>query len=496
MQLPAAPVRPRKMSAGSSPDQQSGHQNKAPAFTPSAPHSKALKGGSEIGCSHRQAGTPATGSVAVRVTGTKSSKSPGDSPAHVHDLDKPPSDAHVQSQALVHQDQQSGGNAARTSGTADYGHGQQALDINSVTTALDQQQPLSAGTPGKPLPGTPAVNGHKSTRVPAANRTPAHAVSDVAKRNTNQAPQSVVSEHASKHEPVAESPGIITSATIARLVSHSAAQQPLNGKSSTRLHAPPSRGRVQATPPHTAAGKRKRTDTHQLPPDSSGQGGQSIPILPSSQASSPSSSSPDQPAAGKRKKIMWDPQVALSRQAIGAPTAQTQQLPPSDSLQPPAPTHAQTHQSVAPSTSLVNEQPPGSSLVQPPNSTQLSSQKEAQAADKQVDKQNPRQEEVGRSAGRGTKQTGPEVGVVWSWGPGAAVQGQFDAALISMMSGSVGDQKPGSKGFLNLLEWVHTPLHCLYWAMYALAEQMFSLCSVLEAVRTKAFKTSVLCLYR
>ena len=417
-------------------------------------------------------------SAAFRVAGIKSSKSPDDSPAHVNDLDKPSGDARVQSQASVRQD-----HGASTTGGGHSGRRQQASDINGSTAAPNQRQPLSASTPGKPLPGTPAVpanrddtgtNSRKSTPVPAAKCTLTPAASDVArKRNTHQVPQSAASERASQHEAVAESPGIITSATIARLASHSATQQPMNGKSSTTLPAPPGRGRVQATLPPPAVGKRKSTEAHQQRPDSSGQGGQSNPPLPSSQASSPSSSSPDQPAAGKRKKIMWDPQVAQSQQATGAATAQAQraqqaeqaqQLPPSDGLQPPAAKHVQTQQSAptAPCTTLNIQLPPNSSLVQPPRGARQPSQTAAQAADKQVDKQSPCKEKVGRSAGQGTEQAGLDVGVTWSWGPGAAVQGRFDAALVSMMPGSVGDQQPGRQLFLSLLECfcirIHTTL--------------------------------------
>ena len=463
MQLPAAPARSRKRSAGPAPDQQPGHQTKAAAGTPSALDSNAIKDRSEAGCSHRQAGTISTGSVTLRLTGTKSSKSPGDSPACENDLDKPFDDAHVQLQC---QDQQSGGSGVDTTGRGDYSRRQQGSDVNGNAAAFDQPLPLSASTFGKPLPGTPAVpaNGHKSTPAPSANCTPTPAASDVAKQNTSQATQSVASERARKHEPMAESPGIITSATIARLALHSAAQQPLSGKSSTMLQAPLSRGRVRATPPLSAAGKRKSTDTHQLHSDSSGLGGQSNPTLPSSQASSPSSPSPDQPAAGKRKKIMWDPQVALSQQAAGAATAQAQQAqqaPPSNSLQQPASRRVQAQQSApaAPSRSLNKQLPPSSSLVQPPIGTQEPSQAAAQAADKQADKQSPREEEAGRSAGGGAEQAGPEVSVAWSWGPGAAVQGRFDAALVGMMPGFVGDQKPGTKLFFNLLEWQGIGVH-------------------------------------
>lgn len=380
--------------------------------------------------------------------GIKSSKSFGDSHAHLNDLDRPSGDARVQSQALACHDQQSGGNGAST------GRRQQALDIKGSTTALDRRQPLSASTFGKPLPSTPAVKGHKLAPVPAANRMLTHAASDVAKRNKSQAPQPVPPERATMHEPVvAESPGIITSATIARLASHSAAQQPLNGKPTTRLNAPPSRDRVPDTLPRAAAAKRKSTDLHQPQPDSSDQGGQSNPTPPSSRASSPTSSSPDQPAAGKRKKIKWDPQVALSQPATGAATAQAQQAqqpPPSDSLQPAASECAQTQQSAAaaPSTSISEQLPPSSSPVQPPNSIQMPTQTAAPAADKQVHKESPGEEEVERLVNGGAGQAGPEVDVVWSWGPGAAVQGRFDAALVSMMPGFVGAQKPGSKFIL------------------------------------------------
>ena len=462
MQPPAAPARSRKRSAGPSPDQQPGQQTKASAVTPSAPDSNAIKDGTEVGCSHRQAGTINLDS-GIRLTPIKFCKSPGYSPTPANDFDKPSGDAYVQLQC---QDQQPGRNQADITGRGDYGRRQQVSNTNGSTAHV------SASTFGKPLPGAPAVpaSGHKSTPVPAADHTPTHAASDVAKRLASQAHQSVASERASKHEPVAESPGIITSATIARLAWHSAAQHPLNGKSSTVLQAPPSRGRAGPTPPPTAAGKRKSTDTHQLQPDSSGQGGQSNPALPSSQASSPSSPSPDQPAAGKRKKIMWDPQVALSQQGTGAATApaqqaqQAQQASPSNSLQPPASKHVQAQQSApaAPSRSLNKQLPLGSSLVQPPNSAQEPSQTVAQAADKQPDKQSSMAEEVERSAGGGAEQAGSEVGLAWSWGPGAAVQGRFDAALVSMMPGFVDDQKPGSKLFLNLLEWhMRCVPHCI-----------------------------------
>ena len=146
---------------------------------------------------------------------------------------------------------------------------------------------------------------------------------------------------------------------------------------------------------------------------------------------------------------MWDPQVAQAQQAIGAATAQAQQAqqpPPDDSLQPPAAKRVRTQHSAPalPSTSLKIQLLPSSCLVQSPNGAQMPSHTATQAADKQVDKQRPREEEVGRSAGRGTEQACLNVTVVWSWGPGAAVQGRFDAALVGMMPGCVGDHQPGS----------------------------------------------------
>lgn len=447
MQLPAAPARPGSSSAASSPEKQAGHQSKTSPVMPSAPHSKGLKDSSDAGTSQRQDGMTTPGSATVKVATTNVSESPDDSQAHVHGHDRPCNDKHFQSR-VPSRDRQSGSHGPRTSGTGQHRCRQQASDANGSTAAHAQQRPVSASTPGRPLPAGP-VDGHvsilSSSPSPAVKHRSTHAASDVAKRMT---PLPDASGHAPKHEPVAELPGIITSATIARLASHSAAQQPLNGKPMTTLHASAGRGNSRALPPHT--GKRKSTDTHQLCPDSSVQQGQSTSTTPPSSkaSSSPSSSGPDQPA-GKRKKIMWDPQTALSQQAA----AQTQQQPllcTSVHLPASRHVHAQQPNPAAPSSSRL---PLNLPLVRASGSGP-ENLPQTQAEDEQVNRHRPRKGMVGTSGGRGTEQVGPEVGVMWSWGPGAAVQGQFDAALVSVIPGVAGDQESGRPAWLSVLEAV------------------------------------------
>lgn len=394
----------------------------------------ALKGSSDAGVSQRQAGRITPGSATGKVAVNSASESPDDSQAYVRKLDKPCNDTHLQSRVLG-RDQQSGGRGPSASGTGQHRRRQQASDANGSTAAHAQQRPASAHTPGRPLHVGP-VNGHvgvlASNPGPTVKHTPTHAASDVTKRVT---PPADTLGHAPQHEPVAESPGIITSATIARLASHSAAPQPLNGLAITILGA--NRGNIRAMPPHT--GKRKSTDMHQLRPDSSGSKGQPTSTPPSSQSASPSSPSPDQPAAAKRKKITWDPQMALSQQ-------QAQQRPLlSSGVHFPASRHVHARQPNPAAPSNRSRLTPSLPLVPAPGSGP-ESVPQTQAEDQQVNRNRPRQGEVGTAG-----MEHPKVGVAWSWGSGAAVQGQFDAALVSMIPGVMGDQQSGRTAWLSLL---------------------------------------------
>lgn len=383
----------------------------------------------------------ATGKVAV----TSASESPDGSQADVHKLGKPNNDTLLQSRGSS-RDQQSGSHGPSTSGVGQHRHRQQASDANGSTAAHAQPRPVSASTPRRAIAIGPVnpFNGHvsilASSPSPAVKHAPTHAASDATKRVS---PPADASGYAPQHEPVAESPGIITSATIARLASHSAAPQPVSGKSITTQDA--NRGNIRAMPPHT--GKRKSTDMHHLRPDSSGSKGQPTSTTPPSSktSSSPSSSSPDQPAAGKRKRITWDPQAALSQQAA----SQAQQRSPlCISIHLPAVKHVHAQQPNPAAPSNRSRLPPGLPLVRTPGSSPENlPQTQAEVNSQQINRHRPGKQEVGTSGGRGTEH--PEFGVMWSWGSGAAVQGHFGAAFVSMLPGVVGDQESGSTDWLS-----------------------------------------------
>lgn len=423
----AASARSNSRSVGSALENHPRHQNKASEVAPSevAPSALCDKGlggsstkgdRSEAGISNRQEGsTPSSaGAVEVRVTVPKASRSPGDSEEPVNKLNKPSSDSRAQSQLSAIRAQQPGENDPSTAGRGDRLQGGPSNPAADSQAAQKQRRPLSANTPGQSLQAT-AGSSPGNGRM-ATPKTVAAAKHGVLSRT---APVPDASHHVSKQQPVAESPGIITSATIARLAPHGGPQQPMNGNSTMGLQ--PSRGTAACT----AGSKRKATDTHQLCADGSGHAHQSNATLPPSATPSPSSISP----GVKRKKIMWDPALLQA--------AETQQLSPSHSLHVLSSGRRKKPKQpalTAQNTSLGGKLPSNGPLVQPP----LPPQEPPQAADPQ------HQEEQAAGSPAGILGAKQEVKIFWSWGLGAAVQGQYGAHLMSMIPRSMNDQESGN----------------------------------------------------
>lgn len=381
----------------------------------SALHDKGL-GDSTTRSDRLGAGCPLPrGAVEVKVTVTKASESPED-PKGRANVSKRSGDCHVQPQLPASQAKQPGGNIPSTKGRGDHLQGEPEKPASHVKAAPRLRRPPSASTPGKPLPAIPGTSpGKGPMSTPKSIGTSKHG------KVSRTALQSDAPKSASKHQPVAESPGIITSVTIARLAAHSALPPPpLNGKLVTGLQA--SNGTATRTP----GSKRKTPETpHQLRADSSGHALSPNPTLPPSATPSPSSSSP----GTKRKKIMWDPKLL-------AGTVPAPQILLSDGFRLPTSERMQEGKQPAPiaqNTSLSQRSAPGAPLVQPP----LHARAPAQAAGQQQQDQ----QEVGRPAC--TVRSSQAVSIIWNWGPGAAVQGRFGADLVSMAPRSVDDQRSG-----------------------------------------------------
>ncbi len=281
-------------------------------------------------------------------------------------------------------------------------------------------------------------------------------------------------------KPEDQDDGIITSATIAKLASRSSAQQAKQGQQAQPGKAL-TMGQTASNRPNGVAssaavtGKRKSPHTQ----DSSAVTGSTLPAaavkpaikLPpgppqrpsatpkdpataSPQTPSPNAASPDQPGPSMRKKIRWDPEAA------GVNTAAVRTRPHNADVGQHYPRTAERHASTAAAAALLvtaargrTSQPASQALsslapissafhAQPgsrqPGQAAVSSQGAARQQgaihksnrDSEEGKEEAEEMQRKKSGGFATVLRGD---LQWSWGVGAAIQGQFPAAFVDVM---------------------------------------------------------------
>ena len=163
---------------------------------------------------------------------------------------------------------------------------------------------------------------------------------------------------------------------------------------------------------------------------------------PTSEAPVPSASSPgDQSAAGRRKKIKWDPEAALAQQTVSPAEPQAQEPALVSSVDPPISCSVPVGVPVttdAPSAtgrSLNIKVPPSFNPTASPAQAPASHMRLPQNAHQnncQRHQHQQRQADAGGSAATEQEPAGLKANLAWSWGPGAAVGGQFAGALINV----------------------------------------------------------------
>ena len=361
---------------------------------------------------------------------------------------------------------------------------QQAHGSGSSAHAHAQHSSKPASTPAQSKPKQARRDSESALHRPAVTpeHTGQHAVADVKPNATSQLTASKTSQHQ-----ISESPGIITFATMGRLNAHSALPPAASAKTGSRdagkqrgpaepdvicnstadvptrqvalstesgSHLACSAAPLQTpspgagSPDQPASGKRKRITW-----DPSVVEAGTLPA--SASTSSSGKSSPDQPASGKRKKIKWDPEAVQPLAQKGSTaTSPRKKLPPSNSqlsVPPLRPTKLCADQSASAA--------PGNMVGASPSSTpplisvkvlafdEQSSKQHGQQNQQQQHEQQQQQQQSCQAEDATVSTRAPAwdgVRMTWSWGRGAAVQGHFDAALVSLGSDAAAEPHSGS----------------------------------------------------
>ncbi|DBA83649.1 hypothetical protein WJX77_008334 [Trebouxia sp. C0004] len=263
--------------------------------------------------------------------------------------------------------------------------------------------------------------------------------------------------------------GIITSATIAKLASRSTAQQAKQGRQAQPGKAL-TMGQTSIIRPNGVAvsaavtGKRKSPHKQELSAVS-GSTSPAVSMKPSvkmwpgpaqlpsdtpkdpattsPQTPSPNAASPDQHGPGVRKKIRWDPEAAAVNTAAAHAAHDFYPFPGS---KPAATTPATASLDTAArgrTSQPASQAPPGSAAVTSASRAQSGLRQSGQVASqgathRQDAIHNSTQsieegEEGGEEMQSGGFETVLRGDLQWSWGVGAAIQGQFPAAFVSVM---------------------------------------------------------------